>query len=470
MKILRKLFFATLTFTLPSCGLLDGPDYERPELPEKKDWSNSRNNITAKEVIRPDWWTEFDDAFLNQLVNRAVESNLDLQLLTSRLRLAGIQVGIEKTSQLPIVGATGSTSFNTGKSGTQDPVHNLGLSLSWELDIWGKLQKGVDSAKATYKSTDALWRGGYLKLVSDVSIKYFQIRQFDEQTFANQKSLNQLRLITDIYREQLSEGLVPEIKVLRQEAEINGTLKDLIDLQRQRKVAENELSVLLGYPAGDFHVPVNPSLIINLPVVPSGLPADLLSRRPDLIAAEYQVLSAHFLVGKAQLSRLPTISMTSQGGLVNDLISGALKTYTFGIGPTINIPIFDPSLGKRIESSKETEKSSIIEYKNKVLRAFADVENSLVNLNSRKAQQKELEQQFIKLEIVKNQVIEKLKEGLVSQLEVLEAERSLITNELALLNNRQLILSDTVTLYKALGGGWPVHVVKSSNITESNED
>jgi NodT family efflux transporter outer membrane factor (OMF) lipoprotein len=455
---------------MASCGIFDGPAYKRPELPEKKDWSNAQNKITAKDIIRPDWWTEFNDDFLNQLIERAIDSNLDIQLLSSRLKSAGIQVGAEEASRLPKIGTSASTGYNTGSAGAQDPVHNLGVSLSWELDIWGKLQKGVDAAKASYQSAKALWRGGYLKMVSDISVKYFQIRQFDQQTLANQRSLEQLKLITDIYRDQFSEGLVAETKILKQEAEINGKHKELLELKRQRKVSENKLAILLGYPPGEFHIPVNTSLAINIPVIPAGLPADLLSRRPDVISAEYNVLSAHFLVGKAQLSRLPTISMTSQGGLVNDLISGALKTYTFGVGPTINIPIFDPSLDKRIESTKETEKTSILEYKNKVLRAFADVENSLINLHSRKAQKTELEKQFLNLEIVKNQVLEKLKEGLVSQLEVLEAERSLTSNELSLLAIHHQVLSDSVNLYKALGGGWPVHVVDPSKLSEIHEN
>jgi NodT family efflux transporter outer membrane factor (OMF) lipoprotein len=471
MKLFGRIIFVIFVAIQSSCGLLDGPAYKRPAVPEKSNWSNSNNEIAIAEVIRPDWWAEFNDDYLDQLVKRAIESNLDLQLLSSRLKLAGIQIGAEKTSKLPKISTTATSSFDLDIAGIKkDPAHNIGITLNWELDIWGKLEKGVDASKAAYLSTDALWRGGYLKLVSDVSGKYFEVRKLDHQTRVNQRSLEQLIGITNIYREQLTEGLVAEIKVMKQEAEIDGKEKDLLDLQRQRKLAENQLAILLGYPAGEFQVPISSSNEIKVPIVPAGLPADLLSRRPDVIAAEYNVLRAHFLVGKAQLARLPTISMTSQGGLVNDLISGALKTYTFGVGPTINIPIFDPSLGIRIDSSKENERSSILEYQNKVLRAFADVENSLINLNSRKAQEQKLKHQYDALKVVKDQIIEKLREGLVSQLEVLEAERSLNSNELALLNIQQQILSDSVNLYKALGGGWPVHVVAPSKLSEINEN
>ncbi len=468
MKILPKIILFSIAFLLLSCATNDDPAYNRPEIQQKNNWSNSQNNITSAEIIRPDWWTEFDDTFLNQLIIRSVESNLDLQLLTSRLRLAGIQIGLSKPSQLPR--PTASSILDSTNIKTQDQEDVSDLALNWELDVWGKLQKGVDADRASYHSEEAIWRGSYLKLVADVSIKYFQIRQLDQQTHVNQRSLKQLRLITDIYREQLSEGLIPEINIIKLEAKINSALKDLIDLQRQRQVAENEISVLLGYPSGEFQVPADQSHTIKIPTVPAGLPADLLSRRPDLIAAEHQVLRAHLLVGKAKLSRLPTINVTSQGGIVNDLINGVVKTYSFGLAPTINFPIFDPTLGKRIQSTKETEKASILEYKSKVIRAFADVEIALINLHSRKNQQIELEKQFNKLTMIKNQVIEKYNEGLISQLEVLEAERSLITSEISLLLMHQQLLSDTVTLYKALGGGWPVTEIKPSDISEANEN
>lgn len=450
------------------CTWFEGPEYERAEdTPMKDTWSNFNNtNLSAKEIIRPDWWTEFGDDYLNSLIEQAIAANYNFRILTARLKEAGIAVGVEKTGLMPRVSAQTSTAFNynTGVISDNSGDQNFALALDWELDLWGKIQKGIDASKASYKGQEALWRAGYLKLASDVATKYFEIRQFDQQIASKQRSLKQNISIASIYRQQLAEGLVSETEVMKQESEVNGTTKDLLDLQRQRKVAENGLATLLGIPAGEFNINDTVTMQqLKAPVVPVGLPSDLLARRPDLIAAEYEVLKTHYLVGKSKLELLPSVRMTSSGGLVNSMISGALKSYTFGMGPTIDMPIFDPAKWKDIESKEANQVTAVATYQDKVMQAFAEVENTLINLDSRKKQQKQLQSQVDKLTVIKASVIENLKEGLVSQLDVLEADRSLVSTELSLLSIHQQILTDTVTLYKALGGGWPKENVKSTS-------
>ena len=474
-KLLRYLSVASVLILLTACTWFEGPDYQRAtDTPSKSEWINFENmDVTAEDVIRPDWWAEFDDDYLNGLIEQAIVANYNFKILSSRLKEAGIAVGAEETALLPRVGAQASTSFNynTGAISDTSGDARFALALDWELDLWGKIQKGIDASKASYKASEALWRGGYLKLASDVATKYFEIRQFDQQIAAKQRSLEQNISITLIYRQQLAEGLVANTEVMKQESEVNGTTKDLLDLQRQRKIAENNLSTLLGIPAGEFIVPETSTVKqLRVPVVPVGLPSELMTRRPDLIAAEYEVLKTHYLLGKSKLELFPTVRMTSSGGLVNNMISGALKSYTFGMGPTIDLPLFDPAKWKNIESSEASQVTAVVTYQDKVMQAFAEVENTLVNINSRKKQQIELQSQVDKLTIIKGSVLENLKEGLVSQLDVLEAERSLISTELNLLSIHQQILTDTVTLYKALGGGWPQEYVNSTSEIIVNEN
>jgi outer membrane protein TolC len=194
---------------------------------------------------------------------------------------------------------------------------------------------------------------------------------------------------------------------------------------------------------------------VQLPAVPVGLPAQLLARRPDLVAAEYRVLATYNLIGQAKLAQLPSISLTGRAGSASFALNELLRTFTLGLAPSINLPVLNPGVRARVTTTEAQAQVVEQDYRRTVMAAFEEVENTLVNLDSRKKQKAELEAQLDQLKVVSAQVAAQLKEGLVSQLELFETERSLLTAELAVLNQHQLILADTVTLYKALGGGWP---------------
>ena len=454
--IYQPLFAISCLAMLSSCANLAGPEYKRPEAPIKTAWSQpTGSTISASEAIRPDWWTGFDDPYLNKLVGQAIIDSIDIRILAARIEVARASLGQEKATLLPRAsGATGAQFTEQPQGGSQQ--YSVQATLNWEIDIWGKLQKAVSAQEAALRATEADWRAGYLTLVSDVASTYFQIRQFDEQIDQQQKTLSTNQQILAVYKAQYKEGLVSNSKVLQQEAEVISLARQLLDLERQRKLAENRLATLLGIPAGELKVPAAHLRDTVQPVdVPLDLPSDLLSRRPDVIAAEYRVLQAHELVGQARLARLPSFSLTGSGGLASAVLSGLLKTWSLGLAPSITFPIFDPSLNIRVKVNEAQAKVVEEEYRNTVMRAFEEVENALVNLASRKAQQERLKQQLDNLRIVNDQIHAQLREGLISQLEVFESERSLLSAEQALLQNYQEILADTVTLYKALGGGWP---------------
>jgi outer membrane protein TolC len=202
---------------------------------------------------------------------------------------------------------------------------------------------------------------------------------------------------------------------------------------------------------------------VRVPEVPGGLPSQLLKRRPDIVAAEYRVLETYDLTGQAKLAQLPSISLTGRGGTSSFALTDLLKTFTFGLLPSINFPIFDPGVKARIKTSEAQAQVTEQEYRRTVMAAFEEVENALVNLDSHKKQRVELQQQVDQLRVVAEQTDAQRREGLASQLEVFEVERSLLSAQLALLANHQQILSDTVTLYKTLGGGWPPVEVKNAS-------
>ncbi|WP_020656882.1 efflux transporter outer membrane subunit [Massilia niastensis] len=447
----------TAAALLCGCADVSMKPYQRPDTPTKGAWSSQQGlPVAPAEMIAPDWWKQFRDPYLDGLVERALNANFDLKILAARRRVAGAEIDEARAGALPTLDAGAGASFekSTGQKFTKQ--FNLGTQVNWEIDVWGKVAKGVEAQTAEFNATEADWRAGYLTLVSDVSTTYFQIMQFDEQIDQQQKTLAKNREILATYEAMMGQGLVPQTRVLQQRAEINRMSNDLIELGRLRALAGNALATLLGAPAGEFKVPTG-SLRqrVELPTVPEGLPSQLLKRRPDIVAAEYRVLVAYDLVGQAKLAQLPSVSLTGRGGTSSFALGSLLKSFTFGLLPSINFPIFDPGVKARLKTSEARTEVAEQQYRRVVIAAFEEVENALINLDAHRRQRIELQQQSEQLGVVAAQVEAQLKEGMVSQLEVFEAQRTLLSSQLALLANHQQILSDTVTLYKALGGGWP---------------
>ena len=450
------------------CGCADVriTDYKRPDAPTKSSWSQPPEaTASAFVTISPQWWMQFGDPYLDSLVTKAVEGNFDLKILAARIEVANAQIGEARAGALPTVdiGAGASLEKSTGQKFAKQ--FNLGTQVSWDIDIWGGVNKGVQAQTAEFHATEADWRAGYLQLVSSVSTTYFQILQLDEQIDQQQRALAKNKQILGIYESMRDNGLIPATQVLRQRAEINRLAKDLLELRRFRQVTENALATLLGVPAGEFKVePGRLQERVQIPAVPAGLPMELLARRPDIVAAEFRVLESHNLMGQAKLAQLPSVSLTGRGGTASFALDDLLKSFTFGLLPSINLPALNPGIKAHAKTSEEQVKVTEQDYRRTVVAAFEEVENSLVNLDAHRQQKVELQMQVDQLKLVSAQTEVQLQVGVVSQLDVFETERSLLAAQLALLASHQQVLSDTVTLYKALGGGWaPLKVANASN-------
>lgn len=461
---------AALALALCGCADVSMAPYRTPQAPAKAAWSRQEAPVSASETITVDWWKQFRDPYLDELVARAIGGNFDLKVLAARIQVAGAQVGEARAGALPTLDAGAGASFEKGTGQKFTKQFNLGTQVNWDVDVWGKVEKGVRAQSAEYAATEAEWRAGYLKLASDVSTTYFQILQFDEQIERQQRSLDKGRMILATYEAMQLSGLLPATRVLQQRAEINRLSNDLLELRRLRALAGNALATLVGVPAGDFHVPGGQlSQRVQPPQVPGGLPSQLLKRRPDIVAAEYRVLEAYHLVGQAKLAQLPSISLTGRGGSSSFALTDLLRSFTFGLLPSINFPLFDPAVKARVKTSEAQTQVAEQSYRGTVMAAFEEVENALTNLDAHRKQREQLQQQVDQLAVVAEQVDAQLKEGLVSQVEVFESERSLLAAQLAQLANHQQILSDTVTLYKALGGGWPALDVRAAAPREARQ-
>ncbi len=459
-----------LLAVLNSCMTM-GPEYKGEEsrkeaVQTKEAWSDSSAaKVSPEEVIQKDWWTNFKDPHLNELIEKAISGSFDLKILTGRIQEAAATITIDKSPLLPSVDASTRESNiglrserqegTTTHSGSQDM--KIGLGVSWEIDIWGKNKKGFLATEAEYKATGADYRAGYLTLVADVANAYIQIRQTDKQAGMTRTFYKTNSQILKIYENQYSAGLTSKEKVLRQKAEVQGLEQDLLELERQRKTLENRIAALLGKPAGEFKIADTEAQKPLDPVkVPVGLPSELLSRRPDILAAEYRLVKAYHNIGKAKAERLPSISLTGNAGL-----SSLLSAWTLSFMPDIKLPIFDGGKGKaNVVTNEARAQIAADEYRKKVIEAFKEVEDALVSLDSRTKQKAVLEDKVNGLRQVQTQIHGKLKMGLISQLEVLDIERELLNAEKGLLEMHRLLLEDNVTLYKALGGGWPKEVVQ----------
>ncbi len=463
----RRIAFASAVclcaIFLAGCADVSMAPYQRPETTAKSTWSRPAQ-VSAAETITPYWWREFGDPYLDELVDKAIANNIDIKILAARTQVANTQIGEARAGALPTadLGAGASIEKSTGQKTVKQ--FNLGSQVNWDIDVWGKVEKGVQAQKAEYQASEADWRAGYLTLVSDVSTTYFQILQFDEQIEQQQKTLDKNRQILGIYEAMSANGLLPNTRVLQQRAEINRLSKDLLELRRSRDLLGNAIATLLGIPAGNFTIP--PGHLqekVQVPTVPAGVPSQVLKRRPDVVAAEYRVLEAYDLVGQAKLAQLPSISLTGRGGTSSFALTDLLRSFTFGLLPSINIPLLDPGVKAHVKTTEAQTRVVEQQYRGTVIGAFKEVEDALVNLDAHKKQRIELQQQNEHLKVVADQIEAQVKEGVVSQLELFETERSVLAARLALLANHQQILSDTVTLYKVLGGGWPsVEVTNAS--------
>ena len=460
MRLMQMQLTALLlacVVALAGCADVRMPDYQRPDVPAKTGWSRQGAAPgLALETITPDWWREFQDPYLDRLVTTAIAGNIDVRILAARIGVANAEIGEVRAGALPRadLGAAATIEKNSGRALSRQ--YNVGAQASWEADVWGKVAKGVEAQKAEFQATEADWRAGYLSLVSDVSTTYFQILQFDEQIERQQAALAKNRQILVTLEAMVTNGLLPNTRLLQQRAELNRLATDLLELHRSRDIAENALATLLGAGAGEFKVPTGRlQEQVQLPTVPAGLPAQLLKRRPDIVAAEFRLLEAYDLVGQAKLAQLPSISLTGRGGTSSFALSDLLRAFTFNILPSINIPLLDPGVKAHVKTTEAQVKVAEAQYRKTVITAFEEVENALVNLDAHKKQRLELVQQNVHLQTVAAQVEVQLREGLVSQLDVFESQRSLLAAQLLLLANHQQILSDTVTFYKVLGGGWP---------------
>ena len=410
----------------------------------------------ATTVVEPEWWGIFGDAELSRVIHEAIADNIDLRILTYRIEQAELGLRSARQGGLPQfsadIGGSASAQRLGGLSRTTQQ-YDGGINVAWEADIWGKVRQQKAATEAEIRASEADWRAGYLFLVHSVASSYFQLRTLEEQGAIHARALGWANEALQVYERQLANGLITRDATSAQKAEVLRIEREVEELRRQREIEANNLAVLLGKMPGTFALqPGQLRQRVQLPAVDTDITANLLERRPDVVAADQRLSAAYRITESRRAARLPSISLSLSGGASGGFSNPT--TFFANFLPRIAFPALDPQTKIDLKLSEVDLKEARDRYTQTVLRAVQEAENAIVDLRSRHSQLATERQRRELLDRTMRDVDTRLKAGMATRLEVLEASRSLLLTEQQELELYSFALLDTVRLYNSLGGGW----------------
>ena len=459
-SIVRCVSLLVLSAVLTSCAM--GPDYKRPQTDTEDRFRMAEGPSDMPSLANLPWWELLRDEQLQQFIRLALEENKDLQRAVATVDEFRARALIAQTDYLPQI--TAAVNAPAGRSavflfpGFASPFNYYALgNLSWEVDLWGRVRRTSEAARADLLSREENRRAVTIQLVSAVAEAYFNLLQFDLQLDIAERTLQSWEESVRIAQARLRQGMTSKLDADQFEAERANAAARTAELHRQMVQAENHLSILLGRKP--FAVARGRSLDkqIIAPDVPAGLPSELLQRRPDLLVAEQQLAAVTARIGAAKAERFPRITLTGLAGLAHPELSLIFtESSSFGVfGAGLAAPLLNAQiLGFQQEAVEAQSKQALAQYQQSVLTAFREVEDALIAVRTARLQSDSQQQQVTALQSALKLAELRYKGGLANYLDVLVARRSLFDAELALASTRRLQLASVVQLYKALGGGW----------------
>jgi multidrug efflux system outer membrane protein len=458
-RCLRSLLLATSTVIAASCAM--GPDYERPQVEVPENYQASA--VPGASFANLEWWELFDDPELIDLVKIALVNNKELAIAMSRIEEARASLGFVRADQFPNLGAEagaarGNTILGSNTPGSINESFVLAANLSFEVDLWGKLRRSTESARAELLATVEARNVVTITLISDVASFYLLLLDLDARIeIAHRTEITREESLR-IIQARFDKGVVPLIDVNQAQIELGDAIAESAALERQRGLAENSLSVLLGQNPGPISR-TNQSVesTVTIPEIPAGLPSELLERRPDVRQASQQLAAQTARIGVAEAMRFPSLSLTGTLGLASDDLSGFLSSENkvWGISANLFGPIIDAGRNKsRVEAEIARTEQLLSNYQLTVLRSFQEVEDALIEIRTYLAEADAREAQVVAATSAATLSRARYDGGVTSYLEVLESERSLFRAELLASSTRREQVVSIVSLYKALGGGW----------------
>lgn len=457
---MRIFALAAVLGPLLSCAM--GPDYSRPDIPANDSFRMAEEAADLPSLANMSWWELYQDEELQKLIRIALEENKDLEHAVATIEEFEARLFIAKTDYIPQMTGTVNLPFVRSGGirfpGFPSPFnYYLQGNLAWEIDVWGRIRRSNEAARGDLFAREENRRAIILQLVGGVAQSYFDLRQVDLQLEIAERTLKAWDESVRISQARHRQGLIHGLDVEQFQAERENAAARIADLKRQMIQKENELSLLLGRNPGQ--IPRGQSLTDQVmpPVVPAGLPSELLQRRPDVVQAEQQLAAATARIGAAKADRFPKVSLTGLLGLANPSLSRLFMTEgEFGVvGPTLTGPLLNAvSLGFQQDAAEAQARQAVAQYKQTILTAFKEVEDALAGVSNSREQAAAQEKQVNALNRALRLANLRYKGGLANYLDVLIAQRSLFDAELALATTRRLYLTSVVQLYKALGGGW----------------
>jgi multidrug efflux system outer membrane protein len=445
-----------------------GPNYERPKLPTPAQYRFVEAETRAQSLADVPWFQVFDDPALQALIRESIANNLDLRIAAARVEEMRARAGIVKSFLYPQIDATAnyavrqasSTTAQDGSTDSGDTTHQsgvFGFQLSWEIDLFGRIRRQHEAALAVVLATDQGRRGVLVTLVGDVASSYFLLRELDLQLDIARRTLRVNDDTVKYFRDRLDGGVSNRLELDRIQANRALTAATIPDLERQIAMVENAVSLLLGRPPGPIARETTTPLAAPPPAVPAGMPASLLERRPDVLAAEQLLVAANADIGAAKALFYPSIALTGfLGGVAGDLttfLGGTGAVWSVGAG--LLQPVFQAGRNKRnLEAARALYDQALGEYQKAALNGYREVADALVSIQKLALVRTERETGVTVLTDAADLARSRYDSGLASYIEILTADQELFAQELLLAQARGAELRARAEIYRALGGGW----------------
>lgn len=472
MKLKLLSFAALLAVAAAGCAV--GPNYQKPSVNTPGHWgeplAGGETNGTAALAA---WWQNFHDAELDSLIARAVQSNLDLQVAQARVREARAQYGVAVADFFPTVDASGS--YQRQETSRHEPVlgsiplppgvpfdndvYQAGFDASWEIDVFGGTRRAAEAARAGVRGAEYGRRATLTTLLGEVARNYLDVRGSQRRLAIAGENIAAQSHALDLTRDRRAKGLASDLDVEQASELLAATRAEVPALQTALQVSIHRLGVLLGQPPETLLAELSAVAPIPAepPVVPVGLPSDLLLRRPDVQQAGEQLAAATASIGVARADLFPKFYLTGALGVQS---VGASDWFTSGsrfwsLGPTVQWRIFDAGrirANVRVQTARQQQ--ALAAYEQTVLTAFEEVENNLTAYANEQIRRQSLTEAAAAAQKALDQTDKLYANGLTDFLHVLDAERSLYQAQDALVQSDRTVATNLVALYKSLGGGW----------------
>ena len=450
-------------FLFAACTV--GPDYKRPSTVAPaiyKEWSGWKVAQPKDEALRGAWWELFQDPRLNALAELVDISNQTLAAAEAQVRQARAAVQAARASYFPtlsvspdVTRARSSANVANTKS-TTVTQYNLPMDASWELDLWGRVRRTVESQRATAQASVADLESLRLSAQATLAQSYFALRIQDAQRQLLEATVATYQRSLAIVQNRYAVGVASRADVAQAETQLKSTQAQLVDVGVQRAQLEHAIAVLIGAPASTFSIPFEP-LTVALPAIPVGVPSELLERRPDIAGAERRVAAANAQIGVAEAAFYPSVTLSGTLGLVSTAFGDwfSLPSRVWALGAAISETVFDGGLRKAVtEEARAAYDATVASYRQTVLTAFQDVEDNLAALRILEDEARVQDEAVHAAQQALTVVMNQYQAGTLSYLDVVVTQTTALANERAAVDIYGRRMTAVVLLIKALGGGW----------------